>query len=58
MPPTAEQLAAMQTDKQLGSLEQTGLITVNGTDYVVEVSLEQGKFTVNGKPFDPTMLKF
>lgn len=55
---TPEQLASMQTEKQLGTLEQSGLINVNGTDYVIEVSLDQGKFTVNGKPFDPSMLKF
>ncbi|RUR16648.1 DUF945 domain-containing protein [Legionella sp. km535] len=56
--PTPEQLAAMQTEKQISSLEQSGLITLDGSDYVVEVSLEQGKVTVNGKPFDPSMLKF
>lgn len=55
---TVEQLAAMQTDKQLNALQQAGLITVQGTDYIVEVTLDQGKFTVNGKPFDSSMLKF
>lgn len=49
---------AAQVDKQIASMEQSGLITVNGSDYVVEITLEQGKFTVNGKTFDPTMLKF
>lgn len=56
--PTVEQLAAMQTDKQLAAVEQTGLVTVSGSDYVIEVNLEQGKFVVNGKPFDPSMVKF
>lgn len=56
--PTSDQLAAMQTDKQIAALEQTGLISVQGSDYLIEVSLEQGKFTVNGKPFDPSMVKF
>jgi uncharacterized protein YdgA (DUF945 family) len=56
--PTPEQLAAMQTDKQIAALEQSGLITTDGSDYVVEVALDQGKFSVNGKPFDPSMLKF
>ncbi len=56
--PTTEQLATMQTDKQIAALEQTGLISVKGSDYVVEVALEEGKFTVNGKPFDPSMVKF
>lgn len=57
-PPTTEQLAAMQTDKQIASLEQSGLFTVDGSDYVIELNLEQGKVSVNGKPFDPSMLKF
>ena len=56
--PTAEQLSVMQTDKQLAALEQTGLITVQGSDYLMEVNLDQGKFTVNGKPFDPSKMKF
>ena len=52
-----EQLAAMQADKQLEAMEQNGLIVIQGTDYVIEVSLEQGKFIVNGKPFEPAMMK-
>lgn len=56
--PTAEQLADMQTEKQLNALQQSGLIIVQGTDYVIEVSLEQGKFIINGKPYDPSMMKF
>lgn len=56
--PTTEQLAAMQADKQVASLEQSGVVVVDGTDYVTEVTLENGKFVVNGKPFDPSMVKF
>ena len=53
-----EQLAAMQADKQVSAMEQNGLIVLAGVDYVIEVNLEQGKFMINGKPFDPNMLKF
>lgn len=53
-----EQLASMQADRQLAGLEQSGLVVVKGPDYVVDISLEQGKFTVNGKPFDPSTMKF
>ncbi|WP_426741064.1 DUF945 family protein, partial [Pseudomonas aeruginosa] len=56
--PTPEQIASMQVDKQINELEQSGLITVDGKDYVIEMSLSEGKFTVNGKPFDPSMMKF
>ncbi|MFA6302396.1 MAG: YdgA family protein [Legionella sp.] len=55
---TPEQLASMQTEKQLAALEQSGLVVVKGTDYVVEMNLDQGKFTVNSKPFDPAAMKF
>lgn len=55
--PTNEQLAAMQSDKQIATLEQSGLIKTDGSDYVIEVALDQGKVSVNGKPFDPSMLK-
>ncbi len=55
---TPEQLAELQTNKQVTALQQSGLITVQGTDYVIDVSLDQGKFTINGKPYDPSMMKF
>lgn len=47
-----------QVDQQLNALKQAGLIVEKGTDYFIEVNLEQGKFTVNGKPFNEAMLKF
>lgn len=56
--PSTDQVASMQTDKQLSALQQSGLIVAQGTDYLVEVTLDQGKFIVNGKPFDSSMLKF
>ncbi|USQ14371.1 YdgA family protein [Legionella lytica] len=52
--PSVEQ----QVDQQLNALKQAGLIVEKGTDYFIEVSLDQGKFTVNGKPFNDSMLKF
>ncbi|MBA2650629.1 MAG: YdgA family protein [Legionella sp.] len=56
---TQEQLASLQTDKQIASLEKAGLVVSKGSDYEIDVNLEQGKFTVNGKPFDPSVpIKF
>ena len=57
-PLTQEQIATMQADKQIATIEQNGLVVASGSDYVIEIGLEQGKFTINGKPFDPAMLKF
>lgn len=56
--PTADQLAAAQADKQINTMLQNGLIVASGSDYDIEITLEQGKFVVNGKPFEPSMLKF
>ncbi|CAM4469296.1 MAG: hypothetical protein LEGION0403_FIIPPAGN_00266 [Legionella sp.] len=52
------QSAQPQVDQQLNALKQAGLIVEKGTDYFIEVSLDQGKFIVNGKPFNESMLKF
>ncbi|HRD68893.1 MAG TPA: YdgA family protein [Legionella sp.] len=57
-PPSTEQIAAMQADKQIATLQQNGVITVIDSDYAIELSLDQGKFTINNKPFDPAMMKF
>ncbi|KTC72405.1 putative membrane protein YdgA-like protein [Legionella birminghamensis] len=56
-PDTTQQAAAM-TDQQIASMLQSGLIVQQGNDYVVELSLNQGQFIVNTKPFTPAMLKF
>ncbi|WP_019215290.1 YdgA family protein [Legionella tunisiensis] len=52
-----EQATTLAT-KQLATLVQNGVLTVQGSDYVIEVSLNQGQLSVNGKPFNPAMLKF
>lgn len=56
--PTIEQLAAIQAEKEISSLQQTGFLIAQGSDYIIEVSLNEGKITVNGKPFDFSMIKF
>lgn len=55
---TNEQLALLQADKQINAMEQNGVIVKAGSDYVIEVNLDQGQFTVNGKPFNQSMLNF
>lgn len=56
--PAQDQSASDDADKQISAMQQSGLITADGSDYVIEVNLDQGKFSINGKPFDPAMLKF
>lgn len=46
-----------QTNLQIQSLVQSGFLVQDGDYYVVNVVLKQGKFEVNGKPFEPGMLK-
>lgn len=55
---TQDQIATMQVDNQLSAMQKNGLIKTQGTDSVIDVSLKQGKFLVNEKPFDAGMLKF
>ncbi|WP_028388202.1 YdgA family protein [Legionella fairfieldensis] len=52
------QQAATEADKQLASMVESGILSLQGSDYVVEMSLNQGQLTVNGKPFSPAMLNF
>ncbi|QRN02729.1 DUF945 family protein [Legionella sp. MW5194] len=56
--PDMEQQVAAQTDQQINAMVQSGLLVQQSTDYVVEVSLNQGQLVVNGKPFNPAMMKF
>ncbi len=51
------QQATTLADKQLAAMVQSGVLSVQGTDYLIEMSFSQGKLTVNGKPYDPAMLK-
>lgn len=50
--------AEIQAEQKLSTLQQTGVLTLQGNEYVVEVNLQQGQLTVNGKPFNSTMLQF
>ncbi|WED43202.1 YdgA family protein [Legionella cardiaca] len=52
------QQAVTLADKQLATLVQNGVLAQQGTDYVIEVSLNQGQLTINGKPYSPEMMKF
>lgn len=56
--PEVVQQALVTTDKQLAAMVQSGLLTQNGSDYVLEVKLDQGQFMVNGKAFNPAMMNF
>ena len=53
-----EQQATAQADQELSNMVKSGLITLQGTEYVIEVNLAQGQLSVNGKPFTPAMMQF
>lgn len=53
-----EQQAQAQADQKLSTLVQTGLLSLQGSEYVIEVSFMQGQLSINGKPFNPAMLQF
>ena len=53
-----EQQAQVQADQKLSTLVQNGLLTLQGSEYVIEISFLQGQLSINGKPFNPAMLQF
>lgn len=57
-PALIAQQASEAADKQLAAMVQSGLLSMQGTDYVVEMNLNQGQLTINGKPFNPAMMKY
>jgi uncharacterized protein YdgA (DUF945 family) len=54
----AERQAEGQVDAKLSEMVQSGLLTLQGSEYVIELKLLQGELTVNGKPFNSAMLAF
>lgn len=57
---TPEQLNAQvdaQVNQQLGKLVQMGLLVVDADYYRVKIEFQNSTLTVNGKQFNPTMLK-
>lgn len=53
-----EQQAQVQTEQKLSTMVQNGLLTLQGNEYVIEVSLQQGQLSINGKPFNQNMMQF
>lgn len=52
------QQAVTEADQKLSAMTQVGLLTLQDNEYVIEVNLEQGQLTVNGKPFTQEMVQF
>jgi len=58
LPADADQQINALTTAQLNAMMESGLVTKQGDDVVVELNFDQGKLQINGKPFNPAMLKF
>lgn len=52
-----EAKAVALSDAQLHSMLETGFLLQKGNYFVLEISLEQGRIMVNGKPFSKEMVK-
>ena len=52
------QEAVVQADQKVSNMLQVGLLTLKGSEYMIEVDLAQGQLSVNGKPFTPAMMQF
>lgn len=53
-----DQQASQQADEKIASMVKTGVLIVDGTQYICELKLNQGQLDVNGKPFNPAMIQF
>ncbi len=56
--PDLDQLAVVEADKKIAALLKAGALVEDGGDYVVDVKLTAGRFSVNGHPFNSGMLQF
>lgn len=56
--PDSQQLAAAQADAKLAAMVASGLFVLQGSDYVMVLKLAEGQLSVNGKPFNPTMIQY
>ncbi len=45
-------------NEKLANMVQSGLLSLQGSDYVIEFKLAEGKLEINGKPFSSAMLTF
>ncbi len=57
-PEDVHKQAEEMVNKKLSDLLDKGVITKQGNDYVIAISLENGKLLVNGSPFKPAMVQF
>jgi len=49
---------AKEANEKLANMVQTGLLSIQGSNYVIEFKLADGKLIINDKPFDSAMMKF
>lgn len=53
-----DQQATAQTEERILKLVDSGLLSPEGSDYVIAVKLSAGQLSINGKPFNPAMMQF
>ncbi|QBR84979.1 DUF945 domain-containing protein [Legionella israelensis] len=57
-PPNFDQMVEARVNQNLAVLTQVGALVKQDSYYVIEFKLENGKLTINDKPFNPAMLNF
>lgn len=50
--------AQAQADQHIAIMVQNGFLVKNGEDYTIEFKLEEGQLFINGKQFNPSMVKY
>ncbi len=50
--------AEQKASQKINDLLQAGVIQKQGDDFVIALNLKEGQLTINGKPFNPSMIQF
>jgi len=56
-PSEMQKKAEEVVEAQLAHILQAGIVTQDNDNYKVDAELKDGQFMLNGKPFNPAMLK-
>lgn len=59
-PPLVDSLTneyQQQAEQKINTLIQSGVLVLNGSEYILELELKNGALKVNGKSFNPSMLQ-
>ena len=57
-PADDQENVTQQVNEKLANMVQSGLLSLQGSDYIIDFKLTDGRLELNGKPFDSAMMGF